>query len=245
MPKSKLLIDGDLIVHKITASLETPCEWHNNIWTIHTDVAEALTAFKDYIYHIKEVCDGDEVVITFSDVANFRKHIFPNYKGNRVGNRKPVGFKALQNMIEDSFDCVTMYNLEADDAMGILQTDPSNKKNTIIVSEDKDMMTIPGTVYAKKSLKQISHIKANRIWMAQTMCGDTADNYKGCPGVGIKTAEKILGGLSDLNEMWGVVVETFLKKGLGFEDALTSARLARILRYEDYNDKGEIKLWTP
>ena len=245
MLKNKLLVDGDLIVHKITASLETPCEWHNDIWTIHTDVAEAFTAFKDYLFHIKEECDGDEVVVTFSDAENFRKNIFPDYKGNRIGNRKPVGFKALRNMIEESFDCVTMYKLEADDVMGILQTDPSNKKNTIIVSEDKDMMTIPGTVYAKKSLKKITPVLADHIWMTQTMCGDSTDNYKGCPGVGVKTAERILEGLSDLTEMWEVVVDTFIKKGLGFEDALTSARLARILRHEDYNDKGEIKLWTP
>jgi len=241
----KLLIDGDLVVHRITASLETSCDWGNDVWTIHTDIGEAFTAFKDYINHTKESCEGDEVVVTFSDSENFRKKLFPLYKGNRVGNRKPVGFKALRCKVEDNFDCVTLYNLEADDVMGILQTDPSNKKETIIVSEDKDMQTIPGTLYARKTLKKISKIAADRNWMAQAMIGDATDNYKGCPGIGPKSAEKVLEGLSKVDEMWGAVLEAFDKKGLTEEDALVSARLARILRFQDYNDNGEINLWTP
>lgn len=52
-------------------------------------------------------------------------------------------------------------------------------------------------------------------------------------------------GEKDLNEMWKLVVETYKSKGFTEEDALRNARMARILRAEDYDfNNKEIKLWT-
>jgi len=74
----------------------------------------------------------------------------------------------------------------------------------------------------------------------QTLMGDSTDNYKGCPKVGLKTAEKILAE----NSTWETVVAAFEKAGLSEEDALENARLARILRDGEYNNEtGEVKLW--
>ena len=45
---------------------------------------------------------------------------------------------------------------------------------------------------------------------------------------------------------WQSVVELFESKGFTEEDALLQARVARILRYEDYDfEKKEVILWTP
>lgn len=75
----------------------------------------------------------------------------------------------------------------------------------------------------------------------QTMIGDTADNYKGCPGIGIKTAEKLF---NKYGATWDTVVKSFKNAGCTEEDALVQARVARILRDEDFKD-GKVKLWTP
>ena len=46
--------------------------------------------------------------------------------------------------------------------------------------------------------------------------------------------------------LWKGVVETYFTKGLTEGDALIQARLARILRHEDYDyKKKEPILWTP
>jgi DNA polymerase-1 len=46
--------------------------------------------------------------------------------------------------------------------------------------------------------------------------------------------------------MWSEVLATYEKKGLTYEDALIQARIARILRGDEYNlDTGEMNLWTP
>jgi DNA polymerase-1 len=78
--------------------------------------------------------------------------------------------------------------------------------------------------------------------------GDPADGYKGIPGVGLKRAAKILDQAEDgePQEFWSLIVEAYEARGLTEDDAILNARMARILRWEDYDyDNKEVKLWTP
>ena len=61
------------------------------------------------------------------------------------------------------------------------------------------------------------------------------------------TAKKLFDGIPrDTEHLWPVVTGAFEKAGLGEAEALTQARLARILRAEDWDfDNREVKLWTP
>jgi DNA polymerase-1 len=92
--------------------------------------------------------------------------------------------------------------------------------------------------------------------MKQTLTGDTTDNYPGCKGVGPKNADLILNPLHEaslecdpnihLTTLWTAVYQTFESKGFTRQDAITQARLARILRHGDYSFKtNEVNLWTP
>ena len=46
--------------------------------------------------------------------------------------------------------------------------------------------------------------------------------------------------------MWQSVIDAYKSKGYTEEDALRNARMARILRAEDYDFKNkEVKLWKP
>ena len=93
--------------------------------------------------------------------------------------------------------------------------------------------------------------------MTQTLTGDATDGYKGCPSVGAVGAKKILDdalALAKSNDhekfnnwyMWIAVVKAFEKAGLGEEEALVQARVARILRTPEYDHKKrKVKLWSP
>ena len=93
----------------------------------------------------------------------------------------------------------------------------------------------------------VTEDEANYRHMLQTLTGDTADGYPGCPGIGAVTAEKILTATDGTYpEMWKAVIKTYEKKGLSEETALIQAQIARICRRDDYDFKRkEVKLWTP
>lgn len=117
----------------------------------------------------------------------------------------------------------------------------------------------------------VSAKEADNLFFAQCLSGDAVDGYAGCPGIGKKRAEQIVVGrvftypsteevkrgpnkgtlrtvwkLTDNPDPWLCVVAQYEKAGLTPEDALTTARVARILRHTDYDFKRqEPILWSP
>ena len=49
MPKSKLLIDGDIIAYQIASQIEEPIHWGNDLWTLHSDFNMARKIFEEYL----------------------------------------------------------------------------------------------------------------------------------------------------------------------------------------------------
>ena len=159
--------------------------------------------------------------------------------------------------------------------MGILSTHPKlipGKK--IIVSEDKDMKTIPGWLFNPKKDKKprlISPEEADWWHMLQTMTGDTTDGYKGCPLCGPEKAKEMLEspyileayehvfksgprkGMAEVRyrkvptaNLWAGIVSLYEAQGLKERDAITQARVARICRNTDYNfTTKEVIYWNP
>lgn len=245
----KILVDADMIVFRCCAACETPIDWDCDLTTLHCEHAECEKLVDDTVMSIVDkVLDHYkytgkyELLMCFSDVENFRKHIMPTYKANRIGKRKPLGYSKVVEWVKDNFTCYQKDALEADDCVGILAT--LNPHNSIIVSGDKDFKSIPGHFYnfLSDTYYEISEEEADYNHLFQTLVGDTADNYKGCPGVGAVGAKRIL----DANPTWEALVAQFVKKNLTEEDALLQARVARILRKSDYDFKArKPKLWSP
>lgn len=75
--------------------------------------------------------------------------------------------------------------------------------------------------------------------------GDTADGYKGCPGMGDKRTRKLL-ETTPRRDWWKAVVECYEKKKLTESDALQQARVARMLTADLWNPtKKTLILWKP
>lgn len=238
-------IDTDILAYKAASAAEVETDFGNDVWGIRSDLKEAKKLFQQQLDDITSHLGIKDYVCCLSDHSNnFRKEIHSQYKANRAGTRKPVGYRALCDWIEENHPTFRRNSLEADDCLGLLSTKPENKGQVVVVSDDKDMLCLPTKVYRPTSGEHhdLSEQDADRNFYMQTLTGDAVDNYVGIKGCGPKTAEKILGERPD----WSLVEKAYIKAGLTRDDAITQARLARILRWSDWDEeKGEVKLWTP
>ena len=236
-----LLIDGDIVVYQYSSTVEHEVDWGNDVWSLWADAKEAQQLILQYIDILVDETAADDFIFCFSDKDNFRKDIDSNYKSNRKGKRKPVCYKALKQWITDKYQTETWDRLEADDVMGIMATSTMLEGEKVIVSEDKDLKTIPGLLWRSGEMLNISQEEADYNHLYQTLVGDATDGYPGLRGVGDKRATELL-----KTPTWETVVKAFEKAGQDEKDALVQARLARILRASDYNfEFDQPKMWSP
>ena len=242
LSKPYLLIDADLYLYRACAATEIETDWGEDVWTLTTDLKVAKEIFANQMNDISTRLKCNNLIMCITDHQNFRKELDPLYKSGRKKVRKPLGYKAMVDWAKYSWQWWSEPFMEADDVMGIISTVPGSK--AIVVSDDKDLKGVPGRLYrpATDELLDITLEQANRQFYIQSLTGDTTDGYIGLRGCGPKTAEKILGTRPD----WSLVERAYIKAGQTKEDALLQARMARILRYTDWDeDTGTIKLWEP
>lgn len=265
-----LLIDADLLAYRASAAHERRYDWSGTGQkSIAADEEAARQVAAETIESLTDTLRADAVLICLSDDFNsFRKdRIDPTYKALRNNVERPQHLYDLKEWLAQNYPYDRRRALEADDVMGIIATDPTRTDERIIVSEDKDMQTVPGLLYRRGKLQRISVKEADRFHLWQTLVGDVTDGYPGLPGVGPKHADPLTLGIgwepyqhelrggprrgqveirwrNTAMSPWEAVVSAYVRAGLTEADALKQARLARILRYEDYDGHSPI-LWNP
>lgn len=241
-----------------------------------TNMTQAFDSVKRRIEELRKELKLDVVIMCLTDSVNWRKTVLPTYKENRKEVRKPVGLQELKKRLSEHYETYIRPTLEADDVMGILATwdkfYPDHRK--IIISEDKDMKTLPAWIYnPAKDFEPWYNTPedADHFHLCQALAGDVTDGYSGCPSIGMDTASHLLqsnqmfesyehvfksGARKGLSEVrwrkvdspskWATVVSCYEKAGLNEAAALQQARVARICRSEDYDFKNKkVKLWHP
>lgn len=243
-----VLVDGDIIAYVAASGAQREVE-DDDMTLVDYEGAARIAEYE--IDALADRLDASVVVVALTDRMNFRKDIDPTYKANRKGTPKPLALSAVRQHLIVHRAARVKPRLEADDVLGIMATKPDflGDYEKIIASIDKDLRSIPGRLYNWRrdadGVLEITPAKATGWFLVQTLTGDPVDGFKGCPGVGIKRAIPIIKGKS-LAEAWDAIVEAFVARGLTPDDALTQARLARILHHTDYNfSTGTPILWTP
>ena len=237
-----LLIDSDFLAYKAAQACEIGIDFGEDVIIAQSQFSEVLKVFHNELNKVTKAMMEDNFILYFSSTKNFRKKIYPDYKGHRM-KRKPLGYKRLVNYCRENHNFKLIEGLEADDTIGIEATrfaDPNN----IIVSPDKDMRQIPSTLWdMKNDVVEITKDDGDRWHLIQSLSGDPTDGYSGCPGIGVKRATELL----DKNEnKWEAVCKAYRDRGLSDDDALLNARLAKILQKEDFDhDRNQPILWTP
>ena len=244
------ILDGDIILYKAIqgATSQSNIDWDNT--TEEDEPADLELAMRMVQATVEEWCELAEIeqfifCLSPRDGSNFRKTLLPSYKAQRKD--KPQGYWELYEAVSQQYDVKSVPSLEADDVMGILLTSKACA-GSVLVSQDKDMKTLVGrhlNPFKNDGIFTVTGDQALHFWLYQTLIGDTTDNYKGAHRIGPVKAKRILAS-ENSDDWWPAVVDAFEAAGQTFDDALMQARMARILRSQDYDkSRNAIKLWHP
>jgi DNA polymerase-1 len=268
--KRTLLVDADIIAYQVSASTEDVFYFDGKDAppVVDADLSSALRKADQRIEELRDTLRADDIVICLTDRGKeFRRDFWPDYLGNRKGRKPENLFKVLDHFA-GKYKTYQRPRLEADDCLGILSTHPTLVPGEkIIVSEDKDLKTIPGMLFNPAKHDEpvkIGKLQADRQHLAQTITGDQCDNYPGARGIGPKSPE-VAGVLASktVAEAWSHVMAAFTRAAIktaqktGKEptdinmtavatQATVQARCARILRASDWDFRTKRPiLWTP
>ena len=217
----KALIDADIVAYRVACTLE------------EDDAADFVYArAEDLIDSILVNTEATEYRLFLTGKDNFRYALYPEYKANRRDKEKPFWLENVRQYLKANFNAEVIDGQEADDALGIAQTD-----DTIICSIDKDLLMIPGKHYnfVKDEFITIDKDQAMRNFYMQCLTGDRSDNIKGIDGIGPKKAEKILVGCITEQELFDAVREAYSND----EEFIMNGRVLWIRRQEneDWKDR--------
>ncbi len=215
----------------------------------------AVFGFVQMIQKAIETVDPDSVLIAFdAGKHTFRHDLYPDYKGGR--KPAPDDLVPQFQMVRDCLDAfgirwVEMTDIEADDLIGTV-----SKKNpdfsTYILSSDHDLLQLIDDttsvllmkkgisemdVMTPEALREQMGIEPLQIIDMKGLMGDKSDNIPGIPGIGEKTALKLLAEYGTVEEV--IAHEDELKGALykkvssSHDSALLSKKLATIRRDVD------------
>ncbi|KON86783.1 DNA polymerase I [Sporosarcina globispora] len=249
MDKKKLvLIDGNSIAYRAFFALPLL----NNDKGIHTN---AVYGFTMMLQRILEDEKPTHLLVAFdAGKTTFRHKTFSEYKGGR--QKTPPELSEQFPYIRELLDAygISRYeleNYEADDIIGTLSLQAEKDGYEVkVISGDKDLTQLSSDAVTvsitRKGITDIEEytpahidekygITADRIIDMKGLMGDSSDNIPGVPGVGEKTALKLLkefGTLEELLDSVDKVSGKKLKEKLEeFRDqALMSKELATITR---------------
>jgi DNA polymerase-1 len=180
----------------------------------------ALYGFCRFIGDFMEQVTPEYVAIAFDEslTSSFRTEIYPEYKANR--DPAPPELKRQFEQCRRYVRALGVMELgspryEADDLIGALVEHGRRQgRPSTIVSRDKDLTQLLGKDdvfwdFAGKGKLRYDEIPGSfGVWPEQiadflALAGDAVDNIKGVPGVGKKTAEKLLHHFGSLDEIYG------------------------------------------
>lgn len=219
----KALIDADILVYRVGFTTNDVSE-HIAIARMDESIGGILSKLgtNDYTSYL-----------TTTAKDNFRYAIYQDYK-NTPGRKvpKPIYYDILREYITSAHNGLVVTGHEADDQMGIDQT-----PDTIICSIDKDLNQIPGWHYhfVKDVKYEVKPADGLKFFYLQLLTGDKAvDNIPGLRGIGMKTAEKILAGLSTEEDLFNATKKKYQEH---YPDSwestmLRNGQLLKICTYE-------------
>ena len=182
-----------------------------------------------------------------------RRALFKDYKAGRIkpGDDFYAQIPLLEELVKNlGWTFIELDDYEADDIIGTLsrEADEAGDYETFIISSDLDMLQIvDDNTHMWRILKGFTNIeqidipeieqkygiKKSQFLDLKALKGDSSDNIPGVPGIGEKTAAKLLNDFGDLDNIYNNIDKisgaTKTKLENGKDSAYLSRKLAKIM----------------
>ncbi len=243
-----LLVDGHSILNRAFYGLPDL----TNSKGQHTN---AVLGFINMILKVIEDEQPTHLAVAFDlHAPTFRHEMFKEYKGTRKGmpeelrSQVPI-MKELLGLM--GVTILTLEGFEADDIIGTMSVRGENAgMDVAVLSGDRDLLQLatkhvrirlPKTKGGKTIVEQYFDDDVTKLYGVtpkefidmKGLMGDTSDNIPGVPGIGEKTAGKIIAQYHSIEEAYAHVDEIKPKKAMEnfkefYDQAVMSKELATI-----------------
>jgi DNA polymerase-1 len=201
MPETILLIDGMYLVYSSFYS-------HQAMRTIQGEPTGAVFGFINRVESLIQELRPDRLAVAFdSREKNFRRELYPEYKAKRL--LPPEELIQQLPLIKEYLEYRGIHflerpGLEADDIIALLaRRYAAAGSEVLIFSADKDLFQLVAErifVFHPKLKQKLDRagvkgffgIYPEQIVDYLTLAGDASDNIPGIPGIGDKTATKLI-----------------------------------------------------
>lgn len=220
MDKKLVIIDGSSLLYRAFYALPPTMTSADGVPT------NAVYGFLRMLLGLYRDLNPEYMAVTFDkDRHTFRTEMYDGYKATR----KPAPQELVPqfDLIRDVLRVmgVAVYSLdgyEGDDILGTLSLRYEKELPVNIVTGDRDALQLSSdrtTVYlTQKGITQMAemtpaaiqekyHIRPSQVIDMKALMGDTADNIPGVPGIGEKTALKLMTQYDTLDNLYAHVDE--------------------------------------
>jgi DNA polymerase-1 len=218
------------------------------------NTSSVFVFFRTLFQLLRDREPGYIAVAMDSRVATFRHERYAQYKANR--EKAPDDLHAQVPVIEEilaalGVACIRADGYEADDVMATLAEGcRKSKRPCWILSGDKDILQLIGgnvrllaqergttdlEEYSREKVFETKGVYPEQIVDFLALTGDASDNVPGVPGVGEKTAQKLLAQYGSLDEIYAKLADVApvslrAKLEAGRESAFLSRELVTLRR---------------
>lgn len=245
MEKKLVVIDGNSLLYRAFYAL--PILSKDGVYT------NAVYGFLRMLLSVYKTMDPEYMAVSFDkDKNTFRMKLFSDYKGTR--KPAPPELSPQFSLIRDVLRVmgVAQYEVagfEGDDILGTLAARYEGELPVHVITGDRDalqLVTDATTVYltqrgisdmaamTPEAVKAKYNIMPSQVVDMKALMGDASDNIPGVPGIGEKTAVKLLNQYGSLDGLYAHAEEIKGKMGEkvrnGKSDAYLSQKLATIRR---------------
>ena len=220
-----VLIDGNSILNRAFYGIMG----NKMLTTKEGTPTNAVYGFLAIMFKILEDIKPEYLVVAFDIKGPTKRHeMYGGYKANRKG--MPDELACQMPIIKDilkamNIDIVEKQGYEGDDILGTLSvfgekqgldvTILSGDRDTFQLATDKVTIRIPRTKMGKTEVEDFNRAKVEEIYNLEPkqlievkgLQGDTSDNIPGVPGIGEKTALKLIQEYKNIDNLYKLLEE--------------------------------------